>query len=63
MPNRECCESRKNILDSTRLNPKYCNSGQSAAKLQIGEGSTTIPYGSKKELVTLSEVEETLIGL
>ena len=33
----------KNQSDGTRLNPKCCNNGQSAAKLRTGEGSTTIP--------------------
>ena len=37
-----CGESRKNILDDIRLNPKYCDNGQSAAK-PVREGSTTIP--------------------
>ena len=30
--------------------------GQSAAKPRTGEGSTTIPEGSRQELVTLVEV-------
>ncbi len=41
---RECYESRKNCLDDIRLNPKCClHNRKSAAKLQIGERSTTIP--------------------
>lgn len=28
-------ESRKSLLDSIWLNPKYCDNGQSAAKTQI----------------------------
>ena len=36
-------ESRKNFLDSIRLNPKCHYNGQPAPKLQIEERSTTIP--------------------
>ena len=37
----------KKYIDDARLNPKHCNNGQSAAKLRIGERSTTIPHGSR----------------
>jgi len=35
-------ESRKNILDGARLNPKHCDNRQSATKPEK-ESSTTIP--------------------
>ena len=38
----EGSESRKNILDDARLNPKHYNNRQSAAKSEK-ESSTTIP--------------------
>lgn len=37
-------ESEENLLDGIRLNPKYYENGQSAAKPRIEEGSTTIPH-------------------
>lgn len=36
-------ESKKNLLDGARLNPKHYDNRQSATKLRIGERSTTIP--------------------
>ncbi|MFD2729057.1 hypothetical protein, partial [Enterococcus camelliae] len=42
-PKRERGENRKNSLDGIRLNPKCSRNRKSAAKLRIGEGSTTIP--------------------
>lgn len=43
MPERDGHESRKKYIDGARLNPKRRKNGQSAAKLRIGERSTTIP--------------------
>ena len=37
----ERCESRKNICDGIRLNPKCRKNRKSAAKFRIGKGSTT----------------------
>ena len=34
-------ETINNVKDGIWLNPKCCINGQSAAKLQTGEGSTT----------------------
>lgn len=44
MSRRECDESRKNNVYGIWLNPKYQYNGQSAAKFQIGKGSTTSLY-------------------
>ena len=41
-PNCDGYESRKKYVDGAWLNPKHLYNGQSAAKPQIEEGSTTI---------------------
>lgn len=48
----ECGESRKNHSDGTWLNPKcQGRNGLSAAKLLLnGEGSETIPLGSRGQV-------------
>ena len=47
MPERDGHESRKKYIDGARSNPKHRKNGQSAAKPRTGEGSTTIPEGSR----------------
>lgn len=42
-PERYGYESRKNLKDGVRSNPKHSDNGQSAAKARTGKGSTTIP--------------------
>lgn len=47
MRKRDSGESGKKYVDGIWLNPKCCDSGQSASKPLIEEGSTTIPIGSR----------------
>jgi hypothetical protein len=41
----------KSLVDGARLNPKHQNNGQSAAKPRTEEGSTTIPQGSRIQVI------------
>ena len=54
----EGSESRKNILDGARLNPKHYDNRQSAAKPEK-ESSTTIPReGSTLKLVEVGRPKQ-----
>ena len=55
MPKCECYESIEKYWNGTWLNPKYYKNEQSAAKVQIEQGSTTILFRSSE-----SEVVSTL---
>ena len=44
-------KAEKSLVDDARLNPKHQNNGQSAAKFRIGKGSTTIPQGSRIQVI------------
>ena len=46
-----CDESRKNRMDDARLNPKHRKNGQSATKARIEQSSTTIPCGSRAQVI------------
>lgn len=53
----ECCESRKNDIDSIWLNPKCRNNGSSAAYPRTEDCSTTIPRkGSRLKRVETSDL-------
>ena len=47
----ECCESRKNYLYESEVKSPALFNGQSAAKARIEQSSTTIPYGSRLQVI------------